>query len=72
MRKTKPKDNQRALIVKKVAEKHGVTPAYVYMILSGERDNEEIFADYMELKENIKAVLENALLNEVKNLVPFN
>lgn len=62
MIKTRPKDNQRALLVKKVAEKHGVTPRYIYQILNGDRENEEIFADYMELKEQVTALFKNALL----------
>jgi len=72
MRKQRIKDNQRALIVKKIAERHGVTPAFVYMVTDGTRTNEEILSDYMEMNEKINDVLENPLLEAVNKLVPFN
>jgi predicted transcriptional regulator len=69
--KTMAKSNEKALIVKKVAEKHGVTTAYVYAILAGDRTNEAIFTDYMTLKENIDDVLDNTLINAVNEIIPL-
>lgn len=66
MRNERRKDNQRALIVKKIADKHRVSFSYIYKILNGERENEKIFADYMELKEQINNVFDNAFLEAVK------
>lgn len=72
MRKQRTKDNLRALIVKKVAERHGVTPAYVYMVTDGTKTNEEILLSYMELEESVKDVFDNQLLKEVNALAPFD
>lgn len=54
-------------IVEIIASKHGVSDRYVRMVISGERNNELIFSDYMFYKQE-----HNLLLNAVKNLVPFN
>jgi len=72
MRNPRTKDNQKALIVKKLAEKHHLTKAYIYLVIDGERNNDEILSDYMELSEGLKNYFDNALLTEVNNLVPFN
>ena len=53
--------------VKKIANMSGVSPRYVYMVISGERTNEDVFRAYMMLAEG-----ENTLLAAVKELVPFN
>lgn len=65
--KTRERDADRAAIVHKVASTLGVSVRYVYMVISGERENDEIFATYMYLLEG-----QNALLEEVKKMVPFN
>lgn len=72
MRNPRTKDNQKALIVKKLAEKHTKTKAYIYLVIDGERNNDEILADYMELTEGLKNYFDNAFLTAVNNLVPFN
>ena len=64
---TRNKDNKKALIVKKLAEKHGVKPNMVYKVLAGDRNNDEILGDYLEMSEE----LDNLLLQAVKKAVPF-
>lgn len=65
--KTIVKDSAKSYIVKKVAEMHGVTPRYVYYILAGKKENDKIFATYMDMLEGT-----NTLVEEVKKLIPFN
>jgi hypothetical protein len=67
MSKTKKRDSEMAFRVKRTAELCGVKTNQVYKVLKGDRNNEEIFTTYMELLER-----DNALLQEVKKLVPFN
>lgn len=67
MKKPKKRDAEMAYRVKRTAELCGVDKASVYRILRGDRENEEVFTTYMELLER-----DNALLDEVKKLVPFN
>ena len=59
-------DPQRPYLVKRTADIHRVSKRYVYMILNGERENEEIFTTYMELLEG-----SDALIEAVKKAVPF-
>ena len=61
-----PYDPQRPYLVKRTADIHRVSKRYVYMILDGERENEEIFSTYMELLEG-----SNALIELVKKAVPL-
>jgi nanoRNase/pAp phosphatase (c-di-AMP/oligoRNAs hydrolase) len=72
MTKQRTKDNQRALIVKKIAEKHGVSTSFVYMVTNGTRENEAILSDYMESFEKVNDVFDNDLLKAVNHLLPFN
>lgn len=65
--KTIVRDSEKSFLVKKVAEMHKVSARYVYYILNGERDNDEIFKTYMDLKEG-----QNVLAEEVKKLIVFN
>ena len=65
--KTIVRDSERSFLVKKVAEMHQVSPRYIYYILNGDRENDEIFKTYMDFKEG-----HNALTEEVKKLIPFN
>ncbi len=67
MKKTNDRSSETAYRVKRTAELTGVKPTSVYRIIRGDRKNEEVFTTYMELMER-----DNALLNEVKKLVPFN
>lgn len=71
MTKERAKNSQKTLIVKNIADKHKVTPAFVYMVLDGARNNEDILADYMELDEQLNTVFRNAMLSAVTKLVPF-
>ena len=64
--KTIFKDSEKTFLVKKVADMHKVSERYVYYILSGERENDEIFKTYMDLKEG-----NNELAESVKKLIPF-
>ena len=66
MKNTKKRDAEMAYRVKRVAEICGVKIPSVYKILRGDRNNEEVFTTYMELRER-----DNKLLDEVKKLVPF-
>ncbi|SEW02286.1 hypothetical protein SAMN05428988_1348 [Chitinophaga sp. YR573] len=61
------RDNRKAFIVSEIADKHGVSTRYVYMVLAGERDNEPILSDYLAVYQST-----NLLLAAVKNAVPFN
>lgn len=69
------RSNQRGFLVSKLAAKHGVTKRYVYMVVRGDRQNDDLFADYMELKEiadNIEKLQDNPLMEAVMATVPFN
>jgi hypothetical protein len=61
------RDNRKAFIVAEIADKHGVSTRYVYMVLAGSRDNEQILSDYLAVHEST-----NLLLAAVKNACPFN
>ncbi len=54
MAKPTKRDNQKTLLVKKLAEKHGVTPEYIWMVVDGSRTNESILADYLELESALE------------------
>lgn len=62
---------KKALRVKTTAELTGVSPNYVNKILRGDRENEAVVETYMTLVE-IEPYYENALIEAVKKLVPFN
>jgi len=57
-------DKLKSTIVKKLAVKWGVTEVYIYKILDGERNHEEILEEYMTAKEGLVAAVEK--------LIPFN
>lgn len=65
------RDIQRAAIVGKVANIHGVSKRFVRMVINDERKSEEVLNTYMALQEKISET-ENALLKAVKAAVPFN
>lgn len=67
MKKTNKRDAEVAYRVKRTAEITGIKTNAVYKIIRGDRKNETVFTTYMELMER-----DNALLAEVKKLVPFN
>jgi len=76
MEKTYKRDIERAARVKKTAEIVGVSERHVRRVLSGDHDNDEIIATYMELLELEQAAYQTArqnhLLAAVEKLVPFN
>lgn len=68
--KTRVQDTERAAIVKKTARIVGVSTRQVRRVMSGENENlivERVFMEFVEAE----AELENTLLKEVKNLIPF-
>ena len=67
MKKPNKRDAENAFRVKRTAELTGLKKDAIYKIIRGDRENEEVFTTYMELLER-----DNALLAEVKKLVPFN
>jgi hypothetical protein len=67
MKNTKERSAEKAYRVKRTAEITGLKPDTVYAIIRGDRENEEVFTTYMELKER-----DDLLLQEIKKLVPFN
>ena len=67
MKKPNKRSAENAFRVQRVAEITGLKPNSVEKIIRGDRENEEVFTTYMELLER-----DNALLDEVKKLVPFN
>ncbi len=68
MLKNQQRDNRRALIVEKIAEKRGLKRKTVYAILRGDRNNEDVIDDYVTMSMEV----ENALLKAVKKVVPFH
>lgn len=68
MLKNQQRDNRRALIVEKIAEKHGLKRKTVYAILRGDRNNEDVMDDYITMSMEV----ENLLLKAVKKAVPFH
>lgn len=61
-----PKRRRNTETASEIAAKFGVSPAYVRMVINGERENESILTAaivYMEGK--------NELLEEIDKLVPF-
>ena len=65
------RDNQKTLLVKKLAEKHGVTPAYVWMVLDGTRVNEAILSEYLELDEALELLFTNRLKPCIPQIISF-
>lgn len=61
------RDSEKTFMVKKVAEIMGVSTSKVYKVLSGDREDEEVFSAYMDLKEGV-----NDLVEAVKKIVPFS
>lgn len=71
----KERNGLRAGIVKKVAAKYGLSKDAVYKIIRGDRQNDDVFADYMAMKEiadNIEKIQDNPLMEAVLAAVPFN
>ncbi len=66
MEKPNKRSAEVAFRVNRVAEITGLKPNTIYKVIRGDRENEEVFTTYMELLER-----DNALLEEVKKLVPF-
>lgn len=66
MQKSNKRNTEQAAIIQKTAKLMGVSKRYVRMVLNGERNNEGVMTCYMEILER-----DNALLNAVKELIPF-
>lgn len=73
--KMKTRDNKRAFLIKKVAQKHGVSKSLVEKCITGTRTNDEILADLDDLNRAVDTLIEdyqnNKLMAAVKELVPF-
>lgn len=73
--KMKTRDNKRAFLIKKVAQKHGIKPRTVERYIQGVRENDEVLADYDDLNRAVDALIEdfqnNKLMHAVKELVHF-
>lgn len=73
--KMKIRDNKRAYLIKKVAQKHGVSKSLVEKCVAGTRNNDEILSDLDDLNRAVDALIEdyqnNKLMHAVKDLVPF-
>ena len=67
MKNQNKKDVRRAATVKDTAEVIGVSTRQVQRVLAGDQDNEQIVSVFMELTER-----KNLLIEEVKQLIPFN
>lgn len=65
-RKMRKRNAKTAARVQHTAELTGYGTDYVYKVINGERENEEIMQTYMMLYEG-----ENKLLQSVKELLPF-
>lgn len=70
------RDSLKTILVKTIADKYGITERSVYRVLAGDQENQAVFDDYMNLREEQEqrlAIYQNTpLLNAVKELVPFN
>lgn len=66
MKNSNKKDVRRAAIIKDTAEVVGVSQRQVQRVLAGNQENEKVVSVFMEISER-----KNALLKEVKMLVPF-
>lgn len=66
MIKTIAHDPRRTWAVLETARLYKVSTRYVYMVINGDRVNDDIFASYMDILQG-----SNKLLEEVKKLVPF-
>lgn len=67
MDKKRKRDVEHAALVKKTADITGYSTNYVGKVLRMDRENSDVLAVYMELKEG-----DNALKQAVRKLVPFN
>jgi hypothetical protein len=62
----KKRNAKHAALVKETARINGVSTRTVYYVIEGDRLTDQVFATYMTLLEG-----HNALIDEVKRLVPF-
>lgn len=69
------RDNRVAIIAKQVASKHSLSRRYVYMVIAGDRNNDVVLEDFMELYELQKEIDEryrkNKLTDLVEQLIPL-
>lgn len=67
MKKNNERSAWKASLAQKTAKICHVSVRYVRMVISGDRENEQVMNVYMRLLEG-----ENKLLAQVRELVPFN
>ena len=72
MANSRTRDAQLASRVKKIADKRGVSKRLVYMVLNGDRENEAILSDFMELQEQEDELWKKLMHKQVNDLVPFD
>lgn len=73
MEKKRRRDPEKANIVEKTAEIHGVSKRLVYQVISGDRINEEVLTTYMNLLEAYKEATEHVKLKaHINKIVPIN
>jgi hypothetical protein len=62
----KQKRKKRDEVASIIADIHGVTPAYVRMVINGEKQNDAILIDYLTYNQE-----KNKLIQSLKQTVPF-
>lgn len=67
IRKTRKRDTVRAATVLETAGILGISQRQVQKVMAGDSENDKVVAVFMELTER-----KSALLEEVKQLIPFN
>jgi hypothetical protein len=72
MANSRTRDAQLASRVKKIADKRGVSKRLVYMVLNGDRENEAILSDFMELQEQEDELWKRLMHKQVNEMVPID
>lgn len=74
--KTRTRDSETAARVKRTAKLVGVSKRMVYMVIQGDRKNEEVMTVYMRLKEMDAyaddLTAKTSLIKHIEAAVPFN
>ena len=75
MANTTLRDSEIAIRVKRTAEICGVSKRLVYMVIIGDRTNQDVLDVYMHLKELEDAAFDiakkTALIRNIEGIVPF-
>lgn len=72
MTNRRTRDAELASRVKKIADKRGVSRNHIYKVLRGDRENEAILSDFMELQEQEDELWKRLMHKQVNDLVPFD